>query len=375
MRWIVQRVIAIVLCSAALLSCSERLTEPTGGGTVRLPPVPADAIGTCGYSTFAWEQGVTSVDCSDGTNHVQVAITVSPSLVHDGITSDPGYNVSPITLTFSRPVTLIQVSFGGNVLCNAVPGTANGVPFVFNFSCPPLPPTQPNCGVEASVGVAVPPPVQVTSLTITAPSPMQYTAYAGGYDVCMPYSTSSNLYYYIYFSVDVPCPPSGDWVLDDPAVALGLRDELAASRPNPDGSGRTERRGYLYQRVDGSYFLQPAFDQTSTMCGFTFDSLPVPPTIPGATFKGDYHTHPSKHLEPLTGCPGQRPGETMKANRKAKVGGGSAGDWDFANLRAKSMYVIDQDGNVWRLDANTLVDNRKNNLNRWRYSGSCLAHP
>jgi hypothetical protein len=159
------------------------------------------------------------------------------------------------------------------------------------------------------------------------------------------------------------------------AVALGLRDELAASRPDPDGSGRTERRGYLYQRDDGSYFLQPAFDQTSTMCGFTFDSLPIPPIIPGATFKGDYHTHPSKHLEPLTGCPGQRPGEIMKANRKANVGGGSAGDWDFANLRGKSMYVIDQDGNVWRLDANTLVDNRKNNLNRWRYSGSCLAHP
>ena len=172
-----------------------------------------------------------------------------------------------------------------------------------------------------------------------------------------------------------PCGATGDPVLDSPEVREGLRSELSLSRPNPDGSGRAERRGYLYQRDDGSYFLLPANDPNGTMCGFYFTALPVPPIVQGATFVGDYHTHPSKHREILTGCQNQQPNEVRRANRKARTGGGSDGDWEFADLRGKSHYIVDIDQKVWRLDPNTLPDARKNNPNRWKFitvASTCL---
>jgi hypothetical protein len=174
------------------------------------------------------------------------------------------------------------------------------------------------------------------------------------------------------FAAVPPCPPTGDPVLDDPAVRRVMQEELALSRPSPEwGSSRTERRGYVYLKDDGTYIFVPANDDTGTMCGFTFEDLPIPPNIEGATFKGDYHTHPNKHLEPLTGCLGQAPGEVWKATRKGETGGGSVGDWDFTNVRGQSHYILDIDGRVWRLDPHTL--DRKNNPNRWKLSSSgCL---
>ena len=94
----------------------------------------------------------------------------------------------------------------------------------------------------------------------------------------------------------------------------------------------------------------------------------------GATPVGEYHTHMSKHLEPLTGCRGQKPGEIRKADRKQRTGGGSDADWDYATVRQESMYVIDYDYKVWRLDPNTPEGSpRRNNPNRWKFPSSTNA--
>lgn len=201
-------------------------------------------------------------------------------------------------------------------------------------------------------------------LVVTAPSPMPPEDVNGR-------SVSFTLEY------DVPCAPTGEFVLDDGAVRTGLLNELALSRPNADGSGRKERRGFIYHRDDGSYFLQPLNDPNASMCGTGIIGLPTPPVIPGATFVGEYHTHPSKHRELLTGCPGQKPNEVWRANRKARTGGGSDADWDYATFRQKSMYVIDYDRHVWRLDANTISPSaRKSNPNHWKFPNTisdCLV--
>jgi hypothetical protein len=176
----------------------------------------------------------------------------------------------------------------------------------------------------------------------------------------------------------VPCPPTGDPALNDPAVRAELKNELSLSRPDwATGAGRKERRGFIFRRDDGTHFLEPLADPNATMCETGIAGLPPVPVIPGATFVGEYHTHPSKHRELLTGCRGQKPGEVRRANRKARTGGGSDSDWNYATVRGQSMYVIDYDYKVWRLDANTLEGSpRRNNPNRWKFpssTNSCLV--
>jgi hypothetical protein len=261
-----------------------------------------------------------------------------------------------ITFTFSSPVTDIHVTplLGPDDPCSTTLMTWTAYDLL---------------GAEVASGAWVPPcqggsagffiAEAVKRIRLTAPIPMGPNQFSGGHAI---------LFFMDFY---VPCPPTGDPALDDPNVRQGLRDERASSRPNPDGSGRKERRGFLFQRDDGSYFLEHLDDPSATMCETGIQGLPAIPSIPGATFIGEYHTHPSNHLEPVTGCRGQKPGESRKAIRNAKTGGGSDGDWEYANVRQKSMYVIDNKLEVSRLDPNTL--DRRNNPNRWKYDKDCIV--
>ena len=173
----------------------------------------------------------------------------------------------------------------------------------------------------------------------------------------------------------VPCPPTGDSILDSEEIRQQLLDQLMRSRPNADGTGKKEYGGYVYQRDDGTYFLQPSGDLTATDCGYT---LPAgsPPPISGATaLNKAWHTHPSYHGERLYGCRNAAPNDIVTADRDPKWGGGSERDWETADTGGP-VYIIDLDKNVYRLDPGTDPSQWGNNPNRWKFyqSSPCLIH-
>lgn len=318
--------------AASVLSARRRWMSEPG------PSLAVQSLATCnifGPTTSACDNTVTTSPYAPG------------EILDATFQSNPGFGASqPITITFAKPVRAVTIKIydsdcsGNHMIASDAGGIVGFLTFSFD--------NQPgNDAINETRTITAPEGRNITKVELI-PDPCEYVAYSGGWEPL--------------------CAPTGDPVLDDADIRQGLSDELFRSRPNPDGSGRTERRGYLYQEADGSYLLVPANDPTGTMCGFTFEDLPVPPEIEGATFIGDYHTHPNNHREILTGCLGQPPGEVWRANRKGDSGGGSDGDWEFANVRGKSHYVVDIDGKVWRLDANTLPDARKNNPNRWKFS-------
>ena len=167
--------------------------------------------------------------------------------------------------------------------------------------------------------------------------------------------------------IRAPCPPTGNAFLDSPDIRKGLLDLLAASRPNPNGTGKKELGDYIYQNSDGSYGLLPINDPNATDCAFT-----VPggtPTLPdGAILVGVVHTHPSKGGERVTGCRGQLPGEIRWASRDPKAGGGSPQDWASADDSGAPMWVMDLDGRIFRLDPNVPPSKWSSNPNRWLMS-------
>lgn len=324
----------------------QRLTGPAGVVFDRRrwmreprPSLSLQSLATCnifGPTTTACDNTVTTSPYAPG------------EILDATFQSNPGFGASqPITITFAKPVRAVTIKIydsdcsGNRMIASDAGGIVGSLTFSFD--------NQPgNDAVNETRTITAPEGRQITKVELI-PDPCEYVAYSGGWEPL--------------------CAPTGDPVLDDSDVRQDLSDELFRSRPNPDGTGRVERRGYIFQGADGSYFLAPANDPTGTMCGFTFEDLPVPPEIEGAAFIGDYHTHPNNHREILTGCLGQPPGEVWRANRKGDSGGGSDGDWEFANVRGKSHYVVDIDGKVWRLDSSTLPDARKNNPNRWKFSG------
>jgi hypothetical protein len=325
------RLIQRLTGAATVVSARRRWMSEAG------PNLALQSLATCNIF------GPTTTACD---NTVTTSPYASGEILDATFQSNPGFGASqPITITFAKPVRAVTIKIydsdcsGNHMIASDAGGIVGSLTFSFD--------NQPgNDAVNETRTITAPEGRQITKVELI-PDPCEYVAYSGGWEPL--------------------CAPTGDPVLDDPDVRQGLSDELFRSRPNPDGTGRIEHRGYLYQESDGSYLLVPANDPTGTMCGFTFEDLPIPPEIEGATFVGDYHTHPNKHREVLTGCVGQPPGEIWRANRKANTGGGSDGDWDFANVRGKSHYIVDIDGKVWRLDANTLPDARKNNPNRWTF--------
>lgn len=174
-----------------------------------------------------------------------------------------------------------------------------------------------------------------------------------------------------HITVDT-CPPVSDSVVNDPNVRQGLRHELDLSRPNPNGTGRMERFGWIFRRADGTMYTE-FYQGPATECSIT----PQPPTMhPGTTIVGAYHTHPSK-LNELYNTPGciAKGKPSPFAN-----GGGSKVDWDFTdnpNWGNVPMYIISAAGAIFRLTPGTPKKDRPKNPHKWRFNpadpNSCLA--
>ena len=162
--------------------------------------------------------------------------------------------------------------------------------------------------------------------------------------------------------VNVPCPPlTGDTLITKLSVREGFVNELALSRPNPDGTNRVERFGYLVKR-NGQVLVHNQ-QVTASEC----HNIPVAPTNlqPGDTVLAMYHTHPSLLAEPYNsaGCiPNGLP-------NPFGLGGGSLADWALASSPNWGgfypMYVVAYAGVVSRLDFNTPPAAQLNNPNRW----------
>lgn len=174
----------------------------------------------------------------------------------------------------------------------------------------------------------------------------------------------------------VPCPPTGDSLMDSRDLRQAFLGELALSRPNPDGTGKKERGFYIFQRdADQTYFLEPfSTNATATDCGVDTPAGPEP-TIAGAHFTGRVmHTHPSYHGERLYGCRKAGPNDIVTADRDPKWGGGSIEDWQLTDDTGAKVYIIDLDKKVYRLEPGTPMANWPTHSGRWQFDSrnECL---
>jgi hypothetical protein len=121
----------------------------------------------------------------------------------------------------------------------------------------------------------------------------------------------------------------------------------------------------MYQKPDGSIDIRPTADPNATPCSM---SPGGPQPQAGETVVGVFHTHPFSHLDPLPSNCG-RPANAAYDN--LSNGGGSGADWNLIRTpymgQHLPMYIIDKD-EVFRLDANTPVGDRRQNPNRFPWN-------
>ncbi|CAN5186771.1 hypothetical protein BH23GEM2_BH23GEM2_09520 [soil metagenome] len=186
------------------------------------------------------------------------------------------------------------------------------------------------------------------------------------------------------------CSPTGDAVLDDPAVRKGFADMMAASNPNTPGGHQAamqaapnerQERAFWIIRRGSTYVVQ---DQTvrATQCNSDRGAEALQP---GDTLVAGGHTHPSRAGERRYGCkshPGrqpfsQHPNDNLyapPAPHRDFNGGGSDTDWGVSDITGVPEYVHTKDGNLYRLDPGTPRSQRGGNPNRWRGQGGiCFA--
>jgi hypothetical protein len=334
---------------AAVLQLTEAATilerwTPLAGPSRGMGPMPtASANPPCPFNSPSWWCGMS----------VGIApYTPGQPWNSGGFQSHPGTTASdPVTIDFGAEITSFTIAvydpdFDGN---EVVAYNAKGRRLA-------------SAGVPSD---GTPQRLTIEPISLAAdgirrivlvPAPADYVAYADA------------------TFVRAPCPPTGDPILDTQAVRDSFLSALAASRPNPDGTGKKEIGHYIWQNtVDGSYGTTPINDPAATDCGFTVPAG-TPAIPPGTHAVAVFHTHPSYSGEPLYDCRDAPPGEVVWASRNPKAGGGSPEDWDGATRSGAPQYTIDLDKNVARLDPDVPPDQRRYNANRWRMSSSsdCL---
>ncbi len=291
-----------------------------------------------------------------------------------------GNFTGPVTLTFSQPVYSLIIEAYGAFSCSS---TDFGQTTAYNSAGEPVDVStfvifdrEGDCGDDDVGGLRMD-TVRFTgpvkSVTITAPTPTVWQLPPPYVDLTGRLTAIYNVIIY-----ESPCPPVGELVLDDPAVRAALLQALTASRPTEDGVNRREHGGYVYLRDDGTPFLVE-----ETQAGFSEcrSNLLMPSQVPGlagAHFIGYWHTHPNKDFEPYYSASCQLsagPGQIAKAGPRDQDGGGSEGDWLWADSTNTSMYVISLGERVYRLDDETPRSQWGNNPNKWKFDNrhSCLS--
>jgi len=141
-----------------------------------------------------------------------------------------------------------------------------------------------------------------------------------------------------------PDGPTGDPILDEPAVQNGLYEALEAGNAfDPDKSARVEELGWIFERPDGTVYVKriPPLEQTA--CSNIPSSGAVPDDLGDVAIAG-FHTHPFADGDILPTSCGDKAGYPYDA---VTWGGPSYHDWEdiIKELEAFDIpyYVIDLD--------------------------------
>jgi hypothetical protein len=289
--------------------------------------------------------------------------TFSPYYYHS---SSEG-KMAPITFTFSRPVKDLDIlaEFGpfdctdpSTFPTYVAYGPTGLVVASGRFE-------EKICPIDSQADVDLYTVGEIKTVVITAPTTVGPNGYRSTYRM----------------EFNETCLPTNDQILDDPGVKGQLLQALAASRPNPDGTDRRERGGYVYVDDEtGVPFLVEELQEGFTECSSNLKPPVDVPVIAGFHFIGYWHTHPNNVDEPHY-SPSCRDVEAnrlqhAKTGPREDTGGGSSGDWGWANLWQRSVYIIDLDKRAWRLDPGRVTESQwAGNPNRWKFDSrlSCLV--
>lgn len=251
--------IGLAITAVVSTGCQDT-TEPVVSGPSFhiLPPPPG------GYYQYCrrWPQGGTATRWSD-----ELQWTTGPCAVQ--VSSSPGTMMSatnPQTMTFQFTGPVLNVTIHTNgafpLPCPTVTLTArayNGETLVDSASF------VEGCSGRTSDGYHNAGPI--TKLVITPPEPMP--------------STGAQFYVHYY----VPCPPTGDPVMDDEQVQRALASEWAMSV-----SENRERGGWIYRDdATGQYVVRAEEGTYRDRCQIDYSS--IPPAVPGLTPVRAWHTH------------------------------------------------------------------------------------
>ena len=193
----------------------------------------------------------------------------------------------------------------------------------------------------------------------------------------------------------IPCP-TGDPVLDHKEIRTALMQMWSSSNADSaPGSGRTstcrdangtpvtcgykkEQGIWIIKRLDGSYYAVPMTPTYHDECSIRPGNQPTPE--PGAVLWAVAHSHPSKTGEKLY-CDTQdqhgKPADlynndpvgkwTAKKGRDYSAGGGSVGDWKWAQSSPNiDVYVMNKNDEIYRLPAYTPKGDEKKDVKQRR---------
>lgn len=187
----------------------------------------------------------------------------------------------------------------------------------------------------------------------------------------------------------IPCPTK-DPIIDDQGIRKALFSLMQKSGPDLDpGAGippgdsvglKRERAGDIYRKLDGTYYFVEDTLLFSTEC-FGIRA-PTSRHEASDTLVAEVHTHPTSAYLSIYGCrpvngtlSKRWPGDSSRVNRGKEPdrsnGGGSDFDWARAlSTDGVDQYVLNADGEVWRLSHNTPVNQTTRNTRLGRWSGN-----
>ena len=293
---------------------------------------------------------------------VAVSPFSAPTNIGGTFTSQGGTGAStPITITFVFPAqqvtgTIHDPTFAGNSM-TALDSAGGQIGFVsFAFSGVPGDNIMDTQSIQAHG-------IRLVNLT---PAAADYVSYD------------------VTFQLDTLCSSTGDSVLNNRGFADSLRNIL--TRSNPDSApgvpnGKKEHLGIVWKMSDSSYLgVDYPNNTTANECSAVFNSNPSPP-VGAVRAVAFYHAHPAGVNDKTYGC---QPGANGIQFKQSPTdpngqdaygvgdanGGGSDTDWDLANVPPNNhtVYVINKDGSIWRLDPGTPKTQRPSNPNHWNWN-------
>jgi hypothetical protein len=194
-----------------------------------------------------------------------------------------------------------------------------------------------------------------------------------------------------------PCP-TYDPILDNPQIRTAFKALISASGPDlPPGDGiangdsvgnKREHGGWIFKTITGEYYFQEDTSAQSNAraneCYFNEGNPNSYKRNPTDVVFRHVHTHPTHQYQKVYGCPAsgqgldsqlkQRgPWDTSRpsATKKPDIlnGGGSWGDWTTV-YQTRDEYVINADGEVWRLPSYLQFSEQSTNRIFYRYKGN-----